>query len=229
MIRERSPSIFALLAAFPDVAAGLELLEARSHVGECGEGKIGVHQLLALGGLEVELQALGCEDEAVLGHLPEVLVPPHQAPSPGVLQLLEAPGVAQGRSLAGEELLAERDDRMHIEQGAVRVEGEALDLLEIGSASRCALALRLLRGSGSPGERAGAEARASDGEQLQEVASDSNEHFRPPLQCGVFLLALSRSLSGTRPAKRRCDPGSSPGCRERARAGVVDPPMVLAV
>src|SRR5262249_12776692 len=117
---------------------------------KCGERQIGVHQLLALGRVEVEVQAPGCENEPVLGHLPEVLVSSHQAATPGVLQLLEAPGIAQGGSLAREELLAERDDRMHVEQGAVRVEGKSLDLLEIGSASRCRLALRLLGGGGPP-------------------------------------------------------------------------------
>src|SRR5439155_18119953 len=107
--------------------------------------------------------------QTVLGHFPEVLIAPHQAPAPGVLQLLEAPGIAQGRSLAGEELLAEGHDGMDVEQRAVRVEGEALDLVELRSAARCAFALRLLGGGGLRGERT--EARASDCDHLQEIAS----------------------------------------------------------
>ena len=71
--------------------ASLEGLEARLHVGERGQGQVGLQQARAPVGREVEPEALGGVDETVLGEPPEVPVPPHEAPQHAVLQLLEPP------------------------------------------------------------------------------------------------------------------------------------------
>ena len=104
----------------------LEGLEARLHVGERGQGQVGLQQARAPVGREVEAEALRGVDESVLGEPPEIPVPPHEAAQHAVLQLLEPPELGESVALAREELLAERGDREHVEERAVRVECDRL-------------------------------------------------------------------------------------------------------
>src|SRR5258708_17451228 len=97
------------------------------------EREVGVHQLLALGWVQLEVQAVGSEDQTVLGHLPEIRMTIHQAALPGVLQLLDAPSIAERRSLAREELLGQFDHRVDVIERPVSVKGQAFDLPQIAS------------------------------------------------------------------------------------------------
>src|SRR5947199_119921 len=61
-----------------------------------------------------------------LGHGPEVLVAAHQRAEPGVLELLLAPG-RRGRDGVARDLASRLDDRVDVEERAVRVEDVAAD------------------------------------------------------------------------------------------------------
>jgi hypothetical protein len=113
-------------------AVCLQRLQAGFHVGKGREAQVGLHEALALLGREIEREALRRVDEAILGELPEVLVAAHEAAEQAVLELLHPPELGQSISLPGKELLTQRRHREHVEERAVRIEGDGLDVLESG-------------------------------------------------------------------------------------------------
>src|SRR5207244_11393999 len=70
-----------------------------------------------------------------LGHGPEVLVAAHERAEQRVLELLLAPGRREGRRVA-RDLAARLDDRMDVEERAVRVEDIAANRRHRAAAAR---------------------------------------------------------------------------------------------
>ena len=60
-------------------------------------------------------QMAACERQAVLGDLPEVLVSAHQAPQPGVFELLGSPEAGQVGTVAREDLFTPGQHGANIE------------------------------------------------------------------------------------------------------------------
>jgi len=74
-----------------------------------------------------QAERLASELQSRARHLLEIFVTPHQATQPGVFELLGAPEAAERVALAGKQLFASADHRVHIEESAVRVEYDCLN------------------------------------------------------------------------------------------------------
>src|SRR5262249_1781425 len=149
---------------------------------------------------KLEVQAVSGEDQAILGHFPEIRVTVHQAALPGVLQLLETPGIAERRPLARKQLLAQLDDGGDVVERPVSVESEPLDLLEIWASSRTRRAW-YLRCRALPGQQSGASGCASYCNELQEI-SPFRQHLHPPCD-GSLRAALARGPEQANLSRRR--------------------------
>src|SRR5436190_20392457 len=77
------------------------------------------------------MQRLGRKIQCMGSDRCEVLAPlhwtQHQALQPRILELLASPELRQRGTLAGEQALRKRRDRLHIEQRPVRVEDQRID------------------------------------------------------------------------------------------------------
>src|SRR5262249_16912730 len=71
--------------------------------------------------------------ESGRGDLLEALVAPHQAPQPGVLELLGAPQLGDLRALSRPQRLAQYPDRMHVENRSVAIQNHRPATTHIGS------------------------------------------------------------------------------------------------
>ena len=102
-------------------AGTLQAVEHRRHLGEGGERKIGLHELVAHGRVS---DAVGRQAmiERLAGHLPEFRVRAHGIAQPGVLDLLGAPQIGQRVGFGPDQRAMPRDRRIEVEQRAVGVE-----------------------------------------------------------------------------------------------------------
>jgi hypothetical protein len=105
----------------------LQFLQGAEVFREGGEAGVLLHQPLAGIFREIEAELARGEDQRVFRHLPERHVAVGQRAEMRVADLRAAPQRRQLRPLAGEELLGQRADGIHIEQRAVGVEGDGAD------------------------------------------------------------------------------------------------------
>src|SRR5713101_506165 len=91
-------------------------------LGESRELQIGAHEGATTLFVELESERGAGVAQAGFGDPCKILVAPHQTALPGVFELLGAPKLAQGGTLSRPNLLAQLDQRVHVEEGAVGVE-----------------------------------------------------------------------------------------------------------
>src|SRR5690606_18162452 len=100
--------------------------ERLRHLGEKIELEVVGHELGEVLFPEREAQRLAGPLQRVPGHLRERPIAAHEAPLPGVLELLRAPGLRERRPLARPQGLAAAHDRVDVEERPVRVEHESV-------------------------------------------------------------------------------------------------------
>ena len=106
--------------------SGRQPFQSRRYLGKAGEAQVRVHE-------PADLRLAGRQGEPVngvtqrrLGHQPEIFVALHEGAQPRVFELLLTPHGRQRGRVAG-DLASSFDDRVNIEERAVRVEDEPAD------------------------------------------------------------------------------------------------------
>ena len=175
-------------------------LQPRARVIERLQPQVFVHEGVAAARIEVESKRLGRIGESVGSQRPEAPIAAHQAAQQGVLKLLGSPQLGQRLAAAGEQALAPRRHREHVEERAVGVERQSLDAGHSGIGGGAlhvppVLAADVVQRVGDLPERI----------VLHRVRSGSRTMF----------VALARRLLQ---AARGCRPrGASPWCAPRIR------------
>src|SRR6266511_2423699 len=109
-----------------------ERLERRARLGVRAEPLVQRHEAGAERRVG-DAERLHREVERVRRHVPEVGVPAHEAPEPGVLELLRAPELGERLPLRPERLLRALRGARDVEQRAIRVEHDRADALDGGT------------------------------------------------------------------------------------------------